>query len=197
MDPRSLEKARSRLRSIDKAIGGIETAHAFNDFTDAWFEFLTAFKSTYTTLQQGSKTSPQSMQWFGAKASERRGDELLQYLYHARNDEEHGLEDVAKFVPGRATLEITLSGKGSVDLSKVEFMGDRARLPSGEFAKVVDHQPPHVVLVPVWDRDKTSGKHQPPTMHLSTTLQDKSPLAVAKLARTYLAGMVKEAEGLK
>lgn len=195
MDPRALEKARSRLRNIDKAIRELEAGGDFDEFTDTWFTFLTAFKSTYTALEQGAKSSPQSRQWFGCKARERRGDELLQYLYQARNDEEHGLEEVAKAVPGRLMLEIKIPESLQIDLSNVQIAGDLARLPNGDSAKVIENIMPRVILVPVRDRERR--EYQPPQRHLGTELSDASPLAVAKLAQSYLQEMIREAEGLK
>lgn len=195
MDPRALEKSRSRLRSIDKAIRELEAGGTFEAFTDTWFSFLTAYKSIYTALEQGAKLSAQSRQWFGSKSSERRRDQLLQYLYQARNDEEHGLENATKAVPGRATLEIVVPDSLQIDLSNVTFHGNTARLPNGDAAKVIENIPPHVILVSVQDRGR--NEYQPPTTHLGIPIQDASPLGVARLAQAYMERMVKEAEGLK
>jgi hypothetical protein len=195
LDPRALEKARSRLRNIEKAIRELEEGVSFEGFTDIWFTFLTAYKSIYTTLEQGAKSSPQSQQWFDAKASERRGDELLLYLYQARNDEEHGLEDVTKPVPGKVALEIKVPDSLQIDLSNVQFAGDRARLPNGDTAKVIENILPHIILVPV--RDRKRKEYHPPAVHLNAELQDASLLGVARLAYAYMERMVKEAEGLK
>lgn len=172
--------------------GGLST---FEDFTDLWFTFLTAFKSTYTALEQGSKISPQSRQWFGAKSTLRRGDELLQYLYQARNDEEHGLDQGTKAVPGRMTLQLTVPDSLQIDLSNVQVDNGMARLPDGQLAKVIEQQSPHIALVPVCDRDK-SKTHPVPTRHLGLPVEDQSPLNIAQHALAYLAGMVKEIEGL-
>lgn len=194
MDPRALEKARSRLRNIDKAIRELDAGGTFEAFTDAWFSFLTAYKSIYTALEQGAKVSPQSRQWFGSKSSERRADELLQYLYQARNDEEHGLENATKAVPGRATLEIVVPDSLQIDLSNVVFDGNTARLPNGDMAKVIENIPPHVILIPVQDRGR--NEYRPPTAHLGKSIQDASPLGVARLAQSYMVRMAYEAEQL-
>lgn len=174
------------------ADGGWST---FEDFTDLWFTFLTAFKSTYTALEQGSKVSPQTMQWFGAKARQRRGDELLQYLYQARNDEEHGLDQGTRAVPGRMTLQVTVPESLQIDLSNVQAANGMTRLPDGQLATVIEQQSPHIALVPVRDRDKAKA-HPVPTRHLGEPIKDQSPLNIAKLALAYLTGMVKEVEGL-
>lgn len=195
LDPRALEKSRSRLRNIDKAIRELDAGGTFEAFTDTWFSFLTAYKSIYTALEQGAKVSAQSRQWFGSKSSERRGDELLQYLYQARNDEEHGLENATKAVPGRATLEIVVPDSLQIDLSNVAFHGNTARLSNGDTARVIENIPPHVILVPVQDRGR--NEYRSPTTHLGIPIQDASPLGVARLAQTYMERVVKEAEGLK
>lgn len=198
MDLKALKKARSRLRIIGKAVadmaaeGGWSTSE---DFTDLWFGFLTAFKSTYTALEQGSKTSPQSMQWFGAKSRQRRSDELLQYLYQARNDEEHGLDQGTRAVPGRMTLQVTVPESLQIDLFSVQVESGVARLADGQLAKVIERQSPHIVLVPVRDRDKAKV-HPVPTRHFGQPIEDQSPLNIAQLALAYLTEMVNEVEGL-
>lgn len=182
---------------MGNAIGDLEAAGAnFREFTDSWFVFLTAFKSTYTTLEQGAKVSAQSRQWFGAKARERRGDELLQYLFQARNDEEHGLEAGAEPVPGRITVEVKIPDSLRLDLSYIQTAGGEARLPNGTAAKIHEHILPSIILAPVRDRDR-STIYRPPVSHLGAPLADKSPLGVAKIGFGYLVGMVKEAEVLK
>ena len=168
----------------------------FEEFTDLWFTFLTSFKSTYTALEQGSKCSAQSRQWFGAKSSERRGDELLRYLYQARNDEEHGLDQGARAVPGRMTLKVTVPESLQIDLSTAHVENGIARMPGGQHADVVEQCSPHIALIPVRDRDKAK-EYPVPTIHLGVPLTDRSPLNVANLAHAYLGTMVKEAEGLK
>jgi hypothetical protein len=58
----------------------------------------------YAKLEQGSRTNGRSRAWYGRIKNVRKNDELLSYLHHARNSEEHGLdgsllEDGSKLEP--------------------------------------------------------------------------------------------------
>lgn len=93
----SLEKARSRLRSAQRAFIAMQGAQDEPDtLCDHWVEFLVAWKGTYNHIEQAAKSTPQERQWFGRVARERRQDPLLNYVFEARNDEEHGLDRSAK-----------------------------------------------------------------------------------------------------
>lgn len=100
MNLNAITKAESRLRLATQQLESCSNAANHNDFADAWYLFLVAAKNVLTTLEQGAKSSAQSRQWFGAKKQERKDDPLLQYLFQARNDEEHGLADVTKLKAG-------------------------------------------------------------------------------------------------
>ena len=63
MDRNAIEKCKSRLRNAQKAVEDLRAYLEIEDlqsFEDTWFTFLFSWKSIYTTLEQGSKTTPQS-----------------------------------------------------------------------------------------------------------------------------------------
>lgn len=209
----AIEKAKGRLRIAQKALVELKSSRTFSEFSDAWYVILTSSKNVYTVLEQGAKVSPQSMQWFGAKKQIRKSDPLLQYMFEARNDDEHGLGSAIELKP--ELYEIGVSGLG---------FSNKVRLDGGPFSNVVvegcgtavafeggppspnlqvtplDGKPVRVrrtpattKLAPVAARgDRT---YEPPTHHLGQPLRDISPIAVAELNVAYLADLVTEAEG--
>jgi hypothetical protein len=198
MNPKAVEKAKSRIRVAEKALSELTACPDYPTLTDTWYTFLVSAKNVYTVLEQGAKVSPQSRQWFGAKANERKNDELLQYMFQARNDDEHGLEDVTKLKPGSVAIGVNAPGfsnhiiaqditinNGQISIRDVQSGDERPVL--------IEVTPPSAHLVPIRGR----GVLFPiPTTHLGKPVENQSPYAVAELCLTYLSKLVDEAERL-
>ena len=157
--------------------------------------FLTAWKGIYTVFEQGAKTSPQSKQWFGAKATQRRGDTLLQYLYQARNDEEHGLTKSIKLSGGTYLYE-----RGEEKRIQVQpgIMPGTVRAidpDTGRALKLISQTPPGPTLARV--RDRSNKIYGAPIFHLGEHIADTTPIGVAQAALKYTAKMIDEAAALK
>jgi len=197
MHPLAITKARSRLIAARAALWGLPACRDYNLFAAKWYLFLAAFKSVYTALEQGAKTSPQSRQWFGVKRKQRRSDPLLQYLYQARDDDEHGLNPVTERVPARLsigeggpdnTLQFDVSGPAGLGGALQATDGDGKPVP-------FEYAPAHAQLIRVHGRDKTNT-YDPPEEHLGVKLASKLPAAVGELAAAYLEELITEAETL-
>ena len=191
MNPKAITIAESRLRSASRAYAELCAAEDFETFADHWTSFLVAWKGVYTVIEQGAKVSPQSRQWFAVKKAERIADPLLQYLFEARNDEEHGLAQ-------------TVKESGSADrthemLRDVPELHVRIGLPSGRIqlfgpdrnpAGYLQHLPPGPRLQTVNAR---GGRvYRPPMSHLGRQV-DASPLGVAAAGLAYVDALVSEA----
>jgi hypothetical protein len=194
MNPVAIAKAKERLTTAKTLIERIENCRTYQEFKSEWYLFLVTTKNIYTTLQIGSKTSAKSSQWYGAKIVFHENDELLQYLYIARNDAEHGLSPGTEYVPGELILGVTghglsnafmLNGSIGTGLRATSLDG----LPIG-----VKETRPHAKLITV--TDKGGNKFAPPTSHLGQPITDRSPLAIARLASSYLESLIREAETL-
>ena len=194
LNPKAITKAQSRLRTAHKAVADLERCEDVQSFSDTWYTFLTAAKNIYTSLEQGAKTSPQNAQWFGGVKAKRRADPLLQYLFQARDDDEHGLDPVINQEP--SSLSIGVPGDGYS--SHVRVTGD---IGPGKSLKVqsldgkpvlIDFKPERVVLATVTGRGDV--KYAPPETHLGEALQDNLPITVARKALDYFASLLAEAE---
>jgi hypothetical protein len=196
MDSKAITKARSRLRVAQKALDELPQCTDYQTFTDTWYTFLVAAKNVYTVLQQGSKVSPQSKQWFGAKQQFRKNDELLQYLFQSRNDDEHGLEEVTRLKPGSIAVGVAQPGfSNSMTLTNIRFENGNLSIGSMESH---DGKPiltqvtqPQAVLAGVNGPGPVT--FPPPTYHLGSAIGDMSPLGVGRLGFTYLTSLVDEA----
>ncbi len=200
MSPIAIAKAKARLRGAHTALEGARNAKSYEDFSDNWYNFLVSTKSVLNMLEQGAKSSPQSLQWFGNVKRTRRSDELLQYLFQARNDAEHGLAEVTKLEPGflsigrvapgysnHISLSLSTDGKGVPTIHKVESQDGLPVLMEG--------RAPHVTLVPVSGRGGET--YRPPTQHLGSPLTDKLPVPVGEIYLRYLTKLIAEAEELR
>ena len=211
MNPKSIVKARSRLRVSQRQVDAMSNCRTYEDFSDLWSVFLHAAKGIYTSLELRSKSNAYSRQWFGGKNRVRKSDQLLRYITEARNDDEHGIEPITEYVPAVAVLGIG-DGGGSrhvVDEYGNTFINCGAayrfegfidpsslpRLKSLDGKPVINRvDPAYVRLTPV--RDRSGIAYPPPTTHLGEDLPDRMPATVARLAVRYLEGLVAEAESM-
>jgi hypothetical protein len=171
MNPSAVTKAHSRLRTAQRAVNDLAGCNDFNAFADTWYVFLTAAKGIYTVLEQGAKTSPQSRQWFGSVNRQRREDPLLQYLYQARDDDEHGISPVVEHVPGHIGIGVSKPGYSSaMRFDGTIGPGGRLRVTSLDGKPVmIEHSPSHVRLIRVHGRDKKP--YDPPEEHLGAKVR--------------------------
>jgi hypothetical protein len=195
MDQRAIIKARIRLNIAAEAADTIRLCTEYDKFVGTWYTFITSSKNIWTTLEQGSKDNPQCRQWFGAKERERRTDELLQYLFEARNDDEHGLEAITEHVQGSTKIGVSKPGfsnsiyirKLSIGPTGIEFDGHSL---DGK-PILMEQTLPHFRLSEI--RPRGRPLMQPPSSHKGIILTDISPVAVADLALSYFRALVEEA----
>jgi hypothetical protein len=191
MKKAAVEKARSRLRIAEKATENIQECVSYQEFTDVWYTFLTASKSIWTVLEVGAKDDPESRQWFALKSKQRRADELLTYLFEARNDDEHGIAPVTALKPGYLSIgkvepgfsnSVFISGSFETELIVRSLDGKPV---------LIEEQPNTAKLAVINPRGRPPM--DPPTTHLGEPLPDDSPLTVATLALNYLTKLIEEA----
>lgn len=202
MDTKAIAKCEIRLAAAEKAVEDLRQWKSFKDFDVAWFTFLSAWKAVYTSLEQGAKGHQKSVQWFGLRNKERRADELLQYLYQARNDDTHGLEEQAAKTPGGVGFGRAIDPQKPFSVRDLSMRTENGVMKisygsSENFDPAVTVIDPKVSLLPVRDRDRKSGKiYPPPSSHMGQPLEDNTPLAVAELGLRYVQGLVDEAKAL-
>jgi hypothetical protein len=197
MDSRSIIKAKSRLLAARKAVSDLAACQDYQSFAATWYIFLFSCKGIYPVLEQGAKVSAQSRQWFGAKAAIRRADPLLQYLFQARDDDEHGINPVLENVPASVGIGVNRPG-----FSQSIWVNHLSCGPDGMQGQVTgaDGKPvlievtrPHARLTVVQGRGKS---YAPPEMHLGIRLESNLPLPVACAGLAYFETLIREAEGL-
>ena len=195
MDPLAIEKARLRLSGATRSVESLMHCNEFGRYCELWYNFLIAAKGVYTVLEQGAKASPQSRQWFGGIKNTRRTDDLLQYLYQARDDDEHGLNAV---IARDKTIAVVKIPDSEQRLIVKAVYSQEPSSDAGITINAINGLPvlkedsyPYVRLVRVHGRDKKP--YDPPLMHLNKSVADLDPVKVAQLCLAYLGRVIEQA----
>ena len=101
---------------------------------------------------------------------QRKNDQLLRYLEHARNADQHSIQLILDDVPEQI---VTVGGD-------TVYVGNDIVIIA-----------PRIELRPVEDRGES---YNPPVEHLGKALTEHGPLKVADLGLRFYAGFVEQAE---
>jgi hypothetical protein len=195
----SIRQSIGRLQKARDALTRLEASTTLDDAESAWGDLLLSGNAIYSKLEQGSKVNGKASAWFGRAKRARKDDPLLCYMHHARNSEEHGIEDVTKrMTAGQATFTI----REPFDPSKLEGM--RLNIDTDQRGHVkVSSSDENVVSTQMYDKpalalvrvkdDIYKDHFDPPYEHLGVKLPDQSPLTIAGLFIAHLERLIDEA----
>jgi hypothetical protein len=191
---------------MEQAMNRMATSQDIKGVRLAWLDFISSVGRVFTKLEQGSKSSGRSGQWFGKIKQQRSTDPLLRYALHARNSHEHSIEAIT----GMSSREMVFDGPGplavllfneplddeaplssSVEQPSMMYWGYDGIMYSG-MGTVID-VPPQLILVPVKDRGVLYGV---PETHLGEPLIDDTPQSAAALLFAYCKALIDQAENL-
>lgn len=190
-----------RLAKARAALERLESSASLDERASAWSDLLLAGNAVYSKLEQGSKVSGKAAAWFGRAERVRKLDPLLAYMHHARNSEEHGIEDITSRVKAG---DASFTFREPFDPAKLEglqlridtdAMG-RVRVSSSDEDVITtkEYSKPSLVLVRVTD-PRFNDYFDPPYTHLGSALLDQSPEAVGRLFVEHLNKLIEEAQG--
>lgn len=188
-----LDKARKRLAEAFASVEQLERATAWEDFEAGWSRFLSAINATYNILGASSRGEPKSEGWFSKIQGLRRSDDLLGYLMHARNSNDHGIDSVLERKPGGLGI-----GKGAREVHIEKLVVEKGKITTLRGSQDggplrVEIIPERIELRPVIDR---GVEYAPPTSFLGKEIPDRSPAAVGKVGLEFIARLFAEAEEL-
>ncbi len=187
MKPEAIAQARERLKKAETAVTRLKDARNFDAAESAWLDFLLAASSIYSKLEKGAKSGGKSEAWFGRMKHERKNDELLSYIHHARNADEHGIEQITARNPGYFAIKGDVILNGGIGPGQTLRVQPINATPEKPFS--IEWQNPHLKLVPVTD-DRFGDTFQPPTRHKGKALPNDSLGTVASLGLDYLRALV-------
>ena len=187
MNRAGIDKARRRLDSAKASYEMVRHARNWSEFEPAWVSFLIQSNAIFEILKAASHGSPKGGPWIGRKQNERGDDELLCYMHHARNAEQHGIKPVAQDLPSIALPVAPERGK-IVSLTVQNGMPVSARFIGDSGAELnMTFSPGKPRLVSVIDRGK---KYDPPNLHLGKQIERGDPYAAGSAFLLYLEKLI-------
>jgi hypothetical protein len=109
MNRQAIVKAEEKLVRMRRAVCAMKEASEPDQIKRSWEDFIVAATTFYNALAHGAKGNNKSNAWFGKKKHAHKTDPLLKDIHHARNAENHGIEQITDL----ASSQITLKGKGT------------------------------------------------------------------------------------
>lgn len=188
-----IAKARVRLRSAAEALKALEQSADIETVRAHWYPFLSAWKAVLNVIEQGVKGNPKATKWYNEKKQQRKDDHLLTYLFHARNDEEHGLTPTIAESASQMLVSIPDVGVENRQISwRVNTRTGAAEpyRPDGGPLEVIQQHGAGPTLQVVRDRGVEYG---PPLRHLGQPI-DMRPLPIASAGLIWMSELVDEAE---
>jgi hypothetical protein len=188
-----------RLQKAKVALSRLEATTDRAEIESAWSDLLLAASGIYSKLEQASKVSGKPKTWFGLKKKERKDDPLLSYAHHARNSDEHGIENIISVKEkGSATIRF----REPYDPKKLEGLqisvgkdnrGNVVVTSSNEdVASTKMYDTTQVVLDDVKD-NRYGDTFQPPYEHLGQKVENQTPKDVGRLLVAYLETLIDSA----
>ena len=145
---------------------------------------------------KGRRGCGKSQAWFGRKKHERKNDELLRYIHHARNIDDHGIMGTTLAGAEIRVLEGTIYNVTPVVQDREVSFVTTGSL--GTKAETIQY----LALKIVHD-DRYHDSFMPPRMHLGKPIRTEDDakalvhaLDVARLGYAYLKALIDEAATL-
>lgn len=186
MDKKAVEAARKEYDRTAEYVSIITTSPDFLAIRSAWKAFLTSHHRVFTKLELGSKSAKKSYAWWGHKVCQRRKDALLRYLFHARNADEHTIEEIT----GQHETRTMITEPNPRIVATMERGYGRPNEPILQTSEVVLK---NLRLTDIFDK---GDRYEVPKDHLGAPIMDPIPATVAGLGLVYLNSMLKEASEL-
>lgn len=209
-----MTKAQNRLSSAKISIIGFAEAKTYSQMSHHWWQFLHAVKTVYNVIEKSCKSDARTVEWLASVHKLRMSDQLLKYIWEARNDDEHGLKDAIERTPGGMAYGVSLPGerasmRDQFGNTYIDNIGGAVFVSGAnpnsiapyKFASL-DGKPIRNVFVPencvlVSVTDKKGIKYDPPLEHLGNPIVDRSPLSIGRMTTKYLEDLLQEYAALR
>ncbi|WP_155908492.1 hypothetical protein [Asticcacaulis sp. YBE204] len=211
-DKHQITKCYHNLDKAKEALSECRNAQNYNQFANSWADFLTRSGSIIHAIEGGSQATPQGRQWYGSIRKRDKNDELLSYMYQARNEVEHGrntvietavpfpfglvnpetneLEPFLTIDPNRAKVEKTDSGFILTWERNPKIMDEKKNWKLG-----IGIPRMGLALIPIID-SKFGTVFKVPTTHNGQQLNTKKPIEIGEIYISHLVSFIKEAESM-
>lgn len=185
-----LRQAKAELWSASRAIDAMTAATTMDEFEAEWREFLSCLEKVWTKTERTCAPHQAQFQpWQGKFHALRRKDMLLRYLKHARDADNHTIQDLAKLEPAYTVYDFVGPKGGYIEHLHLDAKEGLVAYKGDPVTATVI--PPRPVAIAV----ETCGqRYNPPTMHLGKAVDDLSPINLAKLGLSFYSDFVHQVE---
>ena len=186
-----LYHAKSELRSAEKAIERMTQAKSIEDLEDEWKIYLNAIEKVWVKTERGCQHVRNKFQpWQGSFSRERKKDALLKYIKHARNSDQHTIEEVMQKKDASSSMYIK-GGEGVTHIERLVIENGNLVEYRGNKPLTIENLPNRVELLRVKDSNKW---YNPPKSHKQVRLHWPAPVDVAVLGLEYYRDFVSQVE---
>ena len=194
MDRLGFERARARLADTFMFFEQLELAKNLREFESAWNGFVVNLNAVYSTLEQSVKGFPSSEAWFAKEKKKRKADQALQYLWQARNSNEHSIREILVRHPGgigishpSGSIYIKELRGGPEGIAHLEGWG-----PGGSPLEIKAYAA-RVELIPVFNRGQ---RFDPPSHFFDEELKERTPVELASKVLEHMTYLFADAQDL-
>lgn len=185
------KQARERAAAAAKKADSLQHVRSPDEMKEVWSEFLVNYHRAYQRLGNAMDT-PKERGWFERLGAARKKDPLLQYLYQARDADEHGRDEIAKATQGGLAIG---TGGGPIYIEKMVIRGGRLEVLDGWQGRPgmpirAEFCPGELRLEPVTNKGTV---YAVPETHLGRELRDVSPAKAASLGLIFLDDALNDA----
>ena len=197
MNQKGLVKAIERVERCKLALEKMKFARTLDEKRQSWVDFIQPPHGFYIVMKQSVKGNPQATLWFGNVEKTRREDELLSYVFQARNLEEHSLENSTQLTPGSLASGIAAPGySNNVTYNGITINGVFQLNVTSNDGKPVLSRVIAPSATPKDVYDERSGKtYKVPNTFLGEELADTSFDTIAEKALEFIVKCTEEAKG--
>jgi len=190
MNPLAIEQSRDNLQAMRDSLTILQSIADAQKTRIAWDQFLDGYYRIWQKLLEGSKDNTKHYAWYGRNVSIRRKDQLLTYVYQARNSVTHGLRELTEHREGHTRFG--LPGE-SVSFGRLPG-GGFYLLPRGNSGATLRVRGPGLYLVEVVSSE--GDRFPVPSCHLGKDMPFDVPAEAAEAALEYMEKLVDSAAAL-
>ena len=186
-----LHHAKRELIAAEKAIERMTKSDSIEDLEDEWKNYLNAIEKCWVKTERSCQHVRNKFQpWQGNFAKERKKDPLLKYIKHARNSDQHTIQESMEKKDASSSMYVE-GGPGVTHIEQLEIKNGKLVEYKGNKPLIIENLPNRVELLRVKDGNKT---YNPPKSHKEIKLLWPAPVDVAVLGLEYYRDFVGQVE---
>jgi hypothetical protein len=122
-----LHHSKRELTAASRALERMKSSSNFDELEDEWKSFLHSIEKVWVKAERACQhVRNQFEPWQGRFVTERRKDPLLSYLRHARNSDQHTIQEMMEKKP--ASRSMYIEGGGSVHIDRLVWWRGSGRI---------------------------------------------------------------------